>query len=686
MTAIFLVVLVAAALLVGNHVARQRIRRVERHTLATRQIMEKALEIASNFVVIYDLRTRMLHRLNGYMVPDEGITLDVYKQHVHPDDLQRVLTQLSRVISGELPSVEFSYRWNFDFTGQAPRWGILHNVSVAEYQDGVAQPVSLISTLVDETEVRRQQAEEEELSNRYKLIFENSIIGLSFYSADGWLLNSNRIMRQICNFDSDEGDAFFEANNLFDMPPFNEIVDRNNVEEFWACAQSIIPERDMHSYLEIRLRPVRDDQGRLMVISVSARDVTEEREMYLRIRENDQQLQRANESIQLYETELRYMMENLEMQAWRASLERNCIEFFSGLSTVVRTFSLDDLPSIFVNQDDDFVRALANPAEAFSRPLFYVGKMQPVVTGKKHEQQWVQINSIPEYDKNGRMVGAFGVWRNLMKLMQKQEQLRRETERANDSGRMKSVFLANMTHEIRTPLNAIVGFSDLLQGMADSDERRELLRIIHNNCDMLLRLINDILVLSNVDANAMQMMPEEVDFAHEFDDICQSLAQRVTEPGVEFLTDNPCSSLVVSIDKARIQQVITNFVTNAVKYTTQGHIKVGYRLEAPCAGAAAADSHDTAAAADSHDTAAAGAGGARTLYVYCEDTGAGIPADQRSRVFERFVKLNDFVQGTGLGLSICKAIIDRCGGTIGVDSEEGNGSTFWFRLPVLISK
>ena len=164
------------------------------------------------------------------------------------------------------------------------------------------------------------------------------------------------------------------------------------------------------------------------------------------------------------------------------------------------------------------------------------------------------------------------------------------------------------------------------------------------------------LVLSSVDSTGLELITEQVDFSKEFDKICQSLAQRIEEPGVEFQKENPLPSLVINIDNARIQQVITNFVTNAVKNTHQGHIRVGYRVE--------------------HDD------DRQRLYVYCEDTGAGIPEDQLARIFERFVKLNDFVQGTGLGLSICKAIIDKCGGEIGVDSEVGKGSTFWFKLPI----
>ena len=200
-----------------------------------------------------------------------------------------------------------------------------------------------------------------------------------------------------------------------------------------------------------------------------------------------------------------------------------------------------------------------------------------------------------------------------------------------------------------------MGFTDLLPVIDSPDDKREMIRLIHNNCDMLLRLINDILVLSNVDANAMEIIVSEVDFAQEFANTCISLAQRVQEPGVEFQQVNPYESLKTYIDSGRIQQVITNFVTNAVKYTHQGHIQVGYRIE------------------ERNDR--------QGLYVYCEDTGSGIPKEKQDAVFERFVKLNDFIQGTGLGLSICKAIIEKCNGEIGVESEVDQGSTFWFWIP-----
>lgn len=169
---------------------------------------------------------------------------------------------------------------------------------------------------------------------------------------------------------------------------------------------------------------------------------------------------------------------------------------------------------------------------------------------------------------------------------------------------------------------------------------------------MLLHLINDILAASTITESGLSINPRETDFAHLFNDICTMLSQQVANPdAVTFIQENPYKCLMTVVDPDRIEQVINNFTTNAIKHTLQGHIKVGYRVEN---------------------------GG---IYIYCEDTGRGIPKEKCEEVFKRFVKLDDFVQGTGIGLSICKAIADAYNGKIGVESEEGQGAKFWFWFP-----
>ena len=655
------ILFVLIVVLIQNRVVRRRVNDSIASATSTYEMMEKALKIVDNDVVIYDIPGKVIRRLRGNLLPTPEMRAEEFAPHIHPDDVEQVLSTVRPMAQGKTQQVEYSYRWRVSEAGEEPRYFYIRNNSVAEYAPGSSTPTSIISVLVDETEQREHQEEEEELAKRYKKIFEDSIIGLSFYSPEGWLIVANKMMRDICHFDSDEGDAFFSKMNLFDMAPFNEVLDRYHPNEYLACSLSVVPEREMYIYLEIGVHPIYDEEGKLIYISVAARDISEERELYMQAKRNDVEIQKVNESIQVYERELRYMMETCGLQAWRISLDRDIIEFYSGLREVQRHFTLKQLQSIFYSQEDEFVRNLDHPAEVISKPLSYMGRMHPMVTQRDVEPQWVQINSIPEYDEHGNLKGAFGVWRNIHQLMQKQEQLKRETERANDSGRMKSVFMANMTHEIRTPLNAIVGFSDVLPLLTTPEERQEMIRLITDNCDMLLRLVNDIQDAASLDVSgSVDIAPTRTDFSKFFDELCEQLQQRLREPTVEFMKENPYPTYITMVDEMRIRQVYTNFVTNAVKYTHQGHIKVGYRKEWR----------------EENGESREG------LFLFCEDTGDGVPKEVQDKLFERFFKLNDYIQGTGLGLSICKAIANACQGFIGMESEgQGQGSTFWMWIP-----
>ena len=624
------------------------------------QAMTMALNISGNHVMCLDLKENRVYDLHGKAMFGNNVGIEVCYNYVHPDDCEKFRSFIRRLSDGTDMEAECHYRWNYNYTGQGePDWHDFYLRAIAEYEDG--KPVNIIATINDETETKRKEREVEQVSERYRSIFENSIIGMSFYTPDGWLIDANRIMRKICNFDSDTGDAFFSKVNLFDITPFNEVLDHVHPEDYWACSLSVIPERNMRVYLEISVHPIYDEHDKLMYISVTANDVTEERNMYLNVLDNDARMKEMNEAIKNYEAELRYMLEASKMQTWRISLERNVLEFYTGLNTVARSFSLEQMLKIFVDQENDFVKALKNPEEALSKPLVYIGQMHPMVTQSSTENQWVQLNCIPEFDAHGKLLGAFGVWRNINDLMRKQDQLRKETKRARESGEMKTLFLANMTHEIRTPINAIVGFSEVLSSLTGAEEKKEVIQIIKNNCDMLLRLINDILTASSLESGHLDIRPVEVDFAKTFNELFKSLQPRVQEPGVEFIKDNPYDTLTIKVDVERVSQVITNFLTNAVKYTHQGYIKLGYRME----------------------TRTVEGQQREGLYAYCEDTGAGILPESQTKIFDRFFKVDDFVQGTGLGLSICKAFTDACHGDIGVISEgKDKGSVFWMWIPL----
>lgn len=253
------------------------------------------------------------------------------------------------------------------------------------------------------------------------------------------------------------------------------------------------------------------------------------------------------------------------------------------------------------------------------------------------------------FEKNhaGKVIKYIGFRRDDTEWKNINERLEEEMTKAREADKLKSAFLANMSHEIRTPLNAIVGFSQLLMNTDDPAEREEYVQIINANNDLLLRLINDILDLSKLESGMMELKRETFDLASFFDDFAATMKQRVMNPNVEFRIINPYRKCMVHLDKNRLAQILTNFATNAIKYTPKGYIKMGYEYV-------------------NHG-----------LRLYVEDTGIGIPKEKQCHIFQRFEKLDDFAQGTGLGLSICKAISEAVGGRIGFESEYGKGSTFW---------
>ena len=241
---------------------------------------------------------------------------------------------------------------------------------------------------------------------------------------------------------------------------------------------------------------------------------------------------------------------------------------------------------------------------------------------------------------------------DITSIKQTEEALAEAKEKAENADRSKSAFLANMSHEIRTPLNAIVGFSELLAAANTEEEKQKYLEILHTNSELLLQLVNDILDLSKIEAGTLEFVYSDVDINLLLNDLEQLFRMKIgSNSPVQIITEPGLPSCMVHTDRNRIAQVVSNFVSNAIKFTTEGSIRIGYQSSE------------------------------NGLRFYVSDTGSGISADKLEGVFDRFVRLQSDKNGNGLGLSICKTIVNKLGGEIGAESEVGKGSTFWFTLP-----
>lgn len=244
---------------------------------------------------------------------------------------------------------------------------------------------------------------------------------------------------------------------------------------------------------------------------------------------------------------------------------------------------------------------------------------------------------------------------DITRLKNAERELTRAKEKAENADLSKSVFLANMSHEIRTPLNAITGFAEVLGSANTEEEKKQYQDIIKMNADLLMQLVNDILDMSKIEAGTLEFVHTKVDVNVLLSDLQQLFQMRVNDAGgkIKIIAEPSQPSCIIETDRNRVAQVLSNFTTNAIKFTHEGSIRIGYEAK---------------------DT---------ELYFYVKDTGAGIPADKLPNVFERFVKLNKDKKGAGLGLSISQTIVAKLNGKIGADSVEGEGSTFWFTIPYL---
>lgn len=233
-----------------------------------------------------------------------------------------------------------------------------------------------------------------------------------------------------------------------------------------------------------------------------------------------------------------------------------------------------------------------------------------------------------------------------------QKELEAARIKAEESDRLKSAFLANMSHEIRTPLNAIVGFSKLVIDAECTNEKEQYAEIIERNSEILLNLFNDILDLSSLEADLLSFNIRPIKLI----DICLQLEQQFcykVKNGTKLILDDVDTELYVSGDWNRIIQIISNLLSNAAKFTPKGEIHFGYR--------------------EKEDF----------VEFYVKDSGIGIPAERVATIFQRFGKINDFVQGTGLGLTLCRMLVEKMGGRIWLRSQEGKGSRFYFTLPLI---
>ena len=531
-------------------------------------------------------------------------------------------------------------------------WGCISVVVIKDYRNWSNEDYQWLASLANIIsicmELRKSEAEARLEKKYLRNIYKNLPAGIELYDKEGYLIDMNEKELEIFGIKSKE-DAL--GINLFENPMLpvdlkRELVNGKPIDftfkyDFADIRNYYDSSRSGKIDLVSRAAPIFDVHGELMNILVINMDCTDTITAYSKIQEFEEFFTLVGDYAKVGYAHFNALTrDGYAINSWYRNVGE---KEGSPLNQIIREHNH------FHPEDRRLMLRFFD--QVLGREASHLRHDMRILR-ENGEYTWTRVNvMVKDFRPEEGIIDMVCINYDITELKETEKKLIEAKNKAENLDRLKSAFIANMSHEIRTPLNAIVGFSSLLIDEEDKNERNLYMSIVHENTDLLLQLISDVLDLSKIEAGAFELVKTEVDASLLCTEIVYSMQMKAQER-VEVCLDGNLPEYHLLIDKTRVTQVIINFINNALKFTTSGSVCLGYQL------------------VDEHN-----------IKFYVRDTGMGIPDDKLGAIFERFVKLNSFVRGTGLGLPICKSIVEQMGGTIGVESEEGKGSCFWFTIP-----
>ena len=611
----------------------------EYRTEESKKNLEMAMEAANMSSWVYDVYKMEFGILHGNSVFKSGMSLEQLLPMLHPQDCVPLRELFSRLINKEVLQGQLTVRVFNEQKGEFRHYESRMRLSTEHFGK-----LQIVGTLLDVTEKLRMAKKTQDLLVKRELAMKvNDIVHWDF----------NVQMQTFEAYNDPVND--YASDKLVSLEEYLNVIhpeDRSLVND---ALQSMLLGRNMNINLTCRIQTRHDDTWQYCNITGVPFEFGEGGEVirYTGFRQNISKLHQLNEELKERNYKMELTFKTVGMSYWDYDVKTRQYRSFND--------PVNDFNPEKAIMPEDYLKA-AHPEDTERVRENMVGMSAGQYkefslqyrSRTKWDQDWqtLIVTGLPsERDKKGNVIRYTGIAFNNTKWEKMAQELKEMKDKAELSDRLKSAFLANMSHEIRTPLNAIVGFSELLVDSDDPDEKKEYWHIIESNNDLLLRLINDILDLSKIESGIIDRKRERFNLTQLCNELYVMMRSKIPNADVELVQDNPCSECWIFLDSNRLKQVWMNFLTNAVKYTRSGYIRMGYSVEKD------------------------------GIRFYVEDTGTGIPKELQDRVFGRFQKLNEFVQGTGLGLAISRAIVEAAGGEIGFTSEQGIGSTFWAWVP-----
>ena len=611
----------------------------EYRTEESKKNLEMAMEAANMSSWVYDVYKMEFGVLHGNSVFKSGMSLEQLLPMLHPQDCAPLKELFSRLINKEVWQGQLTVRVFNEQEGEFRHYESRMRLSTEHFGK-----LQIVGTLLDVTEKIRMAKKTQDLLIKRELAMKvNDIVH--------WDFNVQTQKFESCNDPVND----YASDKLVSLEEYLNVIhpeDRSLVND---ALQSMLLGRNMNINLTCRIQTRYDDTWQYCNITGVPFEFGEAGEVirYTGFRQNISKLHQLNEELKERNYKMELTFKTVGMSYWDYDVKTRQYRSFND---PVNDFN----PKKTIMPEDYLNAAHPEDTERVRENMIgmSVGQYKEFSLQYRSRTKWDQdwqtliVTGLPsERDKKGNVIRYTGIAFNNTKWEKMAQELKELKDKAELSDRLKSAFLANMSHEIRTPLNAIVGFSELLVDSDDPDEKKEYWHIIESNNDLLLRLINDILDLSKIESGIIDRKRERFNLTQLCNELYVMMRSKIPNADVELVQDNPCSECWIFLDSNRLKQVWMNFLTNAVKYTRSGYIRMGYSVEKD------------------------------GIRFYVEDTGTGIPKELQDRVFGRFQKLNEFVQGTGLGLAISRAIVEAAGGEIGFTSEQGIGSTFWAWVP-----
>lgn len=583
--------------------------------------------------------------------------LESFSQKLSAEDVRRVVEALRQITHSLTSRVTLEVK-TLPTPEEDARW---QNIFLSVLQaDRNGRPTAIIGTICDVTEERIRQQQVKHTMLRYQSIFNSAMVDIVTYDAEGNISDMNEKASR----------AFSEGCNS-SLPNLVNLCDVLGVERlslgsfepllftriYRSEDDKRIFNKDIHEdtmYYELQLIPLRDADGRLVNVFGTGRDVTEEVHSFQRLRNNAELQERANSEINNYIRNIDYVLQNGGVRVLSYSPDTHMLSVFSGTGVIQYQLTQTRLLSLTADESKKTAQRVLNSMDNRSKATLKVS-VKTILPVKDGHQLCLLTSFVPTLDEQGQVTGYLGMFRDITEIKSTEEMLAVETAKAQSVETVKNAFLRNMSYEIRTPLSSVLGFAELFEMEHNKEDEPFFINEIRSNSTHLLKLINDILFLSRLDAHMIEYKPQPVDFSMFFEGTCQQAwtASHAAE-SVELLVENTYDHLVIDIDSQYISIIINHLLTNAAAHTTEGRVTASYSYTG------------------------------ENLVMSFQDTGCGISEDRLKHIFERFVSSTG--KGTGLGLSICHEIATQMGGKIVVKSREGEGTVVWVTLPCKCSE